>query len=137
MAGTSFFTGGENNVRGMLRFDASNPERPTWINSTQGTGTNDLSPHVIGGGMVYLPVGISGVLVLLGGADPLKFAHNQTFTPSSEEDILRPMAIVHVYDIETSTWLLDTSTYVWKSAYSPNLSAYTVPPIVSDEIGGE
>ncbi|KAL8855471.1 MAG: hypothetical protein Q9178_007882 [Gyalolechia marmorata] len=264
IGGTSFFTGGENNVRGMLRFDASNPERPTWTNSTQGTGTKDGSPHVIGGGMVYLPVGTSGALVLLGGADPLKLAHNQTSTPSSEEDdkyTLRTMAIVHVYDIETSTWfpvsttgrffrpsgrtdfclgvsrapddssfqitmyggspsngralddvwvlsvpsfrwiivndtdtqewisdlteigrsghtcvvwretqlivlggkyarppassvgsnnnvsvcdtsyspirLLDTSTYVWKSAYSPNLSAYQIPPIVSDEIGGE
>ena len=67
--GTSFFTGGANNVRGMLRLDASNPERPTWTNSSQGRVINDRSPHVIAGGMVFLPVGKSGALVLLGGAN--------------------------------------------------------------------
>ena len=33
--------------------------------------------------------------------------------------------------------LLDTSTYAWKSAYSPDLGAYKVPSVVSDVIGGE
>ncbi|KAL8850067.1 MAG: hypothetical protein Q9221_004993 [Calogaya cf. arnoldii] len=33
--------------------------------------------------------------------------------------------------------LLDTSTYDWKDAYSPDFDAYQVPPVVSSVIGGD
>lgn len=122
--GTSFFTGGANNVRGMLTFDASDPDHISWTNLTQGRTINDQNPHVIAGGMVYLPFGNAGVLLLLGGADvrviapdresPLTIAQptifaNQTFTPKWMRDnkwSMIPMDIVHVYDIETNTWLV-------------------------------
>lgn len=69
MSGTSFFTGGANNVQGMLEFDASNPNNITWKNYTEGHGLNGPSPGVIAGGMVFLPFGQAGVLLLLGGAN--------------------------------------------------------------------
>ncbi|KAL8850066.1 MAG: hypothetical protein Q9221_004992 [Calogaya cf. arnoldii] len=67
--GTSFFTGGANNVRGMLAFHASDPTQVSWTNCTQVGDISDSNPHVIAGGMVFLPVGTSGALLLLGGAN--------------------------------------------------------------------
>ena len=69
LSGASFFTGGANNVQGMLEFDASNPNNITWKNYTDGHGLNGPSPGVIAGGMVFLPFGQAGVLLLLGGAN--------------------------------------------------------------------
>ncbi|KAL8810986.1 MAG: hypothetical protein Q9200_002148 [Gallowayella weberi] len=96
--GTSFFTGGADNIRGMLAFDTSDPTHVSWTNTTQEGGISDNSPHVIGGGMVFLPIGISGALLLLGGANPKMFA-NQTFGPhwmaKNEWDMI-PMNVVHI-----------------------------------------
>ncbi|KAL8806598.1 MAG: hypothetical protein Q9182_001245 [Xanthomendoza sp. 2 TL-2023] len=46
--GTSFFTGGANNVCGMLEFDTSDPTHVSWMNTTQHGGISDNSPHGIG-----------------------------------------------------------------------------------------
>lgn len=69
LSGSSFFTGGANNVQGMLEFNASDPNNITWTNYTEGHGLNGRSPDVIAGGMVFLPFGQAGVLLLLGGAN--------------------------------------------------------------------
>ena len=62
MSGLSYFTGGANNVRGMLEFNASDPSHVTWKNHTEGQ-LDGPSPDIIAGGMVFLPFG------LLGGAN--------------------------------------------------------------------
>ena len=69
VTGMSYFTGGANNVQGMLEFNASDPGHVTWANITQGTGIHGTDPIVIAGGMVFLPFGEAGVLLLLGGAN--------------------------------------------------------------------
>ena len=69
VAGMSYFTGGANNVQGMLEFNASDPGHVTWVNITQGSGILGTGPIVIAGGMVFLPFGEAGVLLLLGGAN--------------------------------------------------------------------
>ena len=69
VTGMSYFTGGANNVQGMLEFNASDPSHVTWANITQGNGIDDSGPIVIAGGMVFLPFGEAGVLLLLGGAN--------------------------------------------------------------------
>lgn len=68
VTGMSYFTGGANNVQGMLEFNASDPSHVTWANITQATGIHGDGPMVIQGGMVFLPFGEGGVLLLLGGA---------------------------------------------------------------------
>ena len=82
VTGMSYFTGGTNNVEGMLEFNASDPGHVTWANITQGTGIHGTDPIVIAGGMVFLPFGEAGVLLLLGDASVL----------------------VHIFDIDSSTW---------------------------------
>ena len=67
--GISYFAGGANNVQGMLRFNASDLDRVIWTNDTQGSGISGVSADVIAGGMVFLPLRISSILILLGGAD--------------------------------------------------------------------
>ena len=69
VTGMSYFTGGADNVQGMLEFNASDPGHVTWTNITQNTGIRDTSPMAIAGGMVFLPFGQAGVLLLLGGAN--------------------------------------------------------------------
>ena len=82
VTGMSYFTGGADNVQGMLEFNASDPGHVTWANITQGTGIHGTDPMVMGGEMVFLPFGEAGVLLLLGDAN----------------------VIVHIFDIDSSTW---------------------------------
>lgn len=94
ISGLSFFTGGSNNVGGMLRLDASNPDDVTWTNQTKFSGSKGESvPEVLSGGLVYLPVGKAGILLLLGGSD----ANSSIFNMRSMENIA-------VYDIDSSAW---------------------------------
>ncbi|KAL8835214.1 MAG: hypothetical protein Q9170_003410 [Blastenia crenularia] len=112
MYGASFFTGGANNVRGVLAFDASKPTHISWKNLTQSGGISDNSPQVIAGGMVYLPVGKVGASLLVGGADPIVFA-SQTFSSTWMKDnkwSMIPMDVVHLYDIETNVWFPVTTS---------------------------
>ena len=54
----------------MIRFDASKPTAISWTNETEGAqGDGDSSPNRLGGGMVYIPKGTSGILLSMGGAD--------------------------------------------------------------------
>ncbi|KAL8637605.1 MAG: hypothetical protein Q9226_009104, partial [Calogaya cf. arnoldii] len=110
--GTSFFTGGANNVRGMLVFHAADPTQVSWTNSTQVGDISDSNPHVIAGGMVFLPVGTSDALLLLGGANPTTFA-NQTSGPNrlaKNKWNMMPMDVVHIYDIESNKWFPVSTT---------------------------
>ena len=122
MTGKAYFTGGANNVQGVLEFDASDYDHINWTNHTRSTG-----PGVIAGGMVFLPFGKAGTLLVLGGANvsvhgiltgissdgqqPLTFA-NQTFSGNwmrtNKWDMLS-MEVVHVYDIDSSTWSVTPS----------------------------
>lgn len=65
----SFFTGGANNEQGMLRLNISDPDNVSWTNQTKGNGLSGVDVDVIAGGMVFLPIGLSGVLLLTGGTD--------------------------------------------------------------------
>ena len=57
-------------MQGMLRFDESDSSRISWTNQTLGPGSSGISvPGSVAGGMVYLPVGKGGVLLLLGGSN--------------------------------------------------------------------
>ena len=119
MTGTSYFTGGANNVQGVLEFDASDYDHIIWTNHTRSTGLSGTSPAVIAGGMVFLPFGKAGILLLLGGANvsvhgilmaissdgqqPLKFA-NQNFLGNWTPTNILSMEVVHIYDIDSSTW---------------------------------
>lgn len=70
ISGLSFVTGGSSGVQGMLTFNASNPDDLTWTRHTERNETKTVSmPNVFGGGLVYLPVGKAGVLILFGGSD--------------------------------------------------------------------
>ena len=70
VSGLSFFIGGTENVGGMLKIDLSNPAHPSWTNqSAQLHSTGAEIPQMLGAGMIYLPMGRSGVLLLMGGAD--------------------------------------------------------------------
>ncbi|KAL8785291.1 MAG: hypothetical protein Q9195_008710 [Heterodermia aff. obscurata] len=68
VTGMSYFTGGANNIQGMLEFNASDSDHVTWANITQGAGLHGTVPIIVEGGMVFLPFGEAGVLLLLGGA---------------------------------------------------------------------
>ena len=122
MTGTSYFTGGANNVQGVLEFDASDYDHISWTNHTRSTGLSGTSPGVIAGGMVFLPFGKAGILLLLGGANvcvhgilmgissdgqqPITFARQDfsgNWMHKNEWDMLS-MDVVHVYDIDSSTW---------------------------------
>lgn len=68
VSGLSFFIGGLNSVGGLLKIDLSDPAHPSWTNQTaQLHPTGAKIPHMIGAGMIYLPIGKSGVLLLMGG----------------------------------------------------------------------
>ena len=69
VTGMSYFTGGLNNVTGMLEFNASDPDHVTWANITQGNGIHGTGPEVFAGEMVILPFGEAGILLLLGGSN--------------------------------------------------------------------
>ena len=68
VSGLSFFIGGYHNVGGLLKIDLSDPAHPSWTNQTaQLHSTGAMIPHTIDAGMIYLPIGKSGVLLLMGG----------------------------------------------------------------------
>ena len=69
-SGLAFFVGGTDGVQGMLRFDESDSSRISWTNQTLSNGSRGISiPDSVAGGMVYLPVGKAGILLLLGGSN--------------------------------------------------------------------
>ena len=70
VSGLSFFIGGGDNVRGLLKIDLSDPAHPSWTNqSAQLFSTGAEIPQMIGASMIYLPKGRSGVLLLMGGVN--------------------------------------------------------------------
>ena len=70
ISGLSFVTGGTSGVQGMLTFNPSNPRDLKWTPHTERNGTKTVSmPNAFGGGLVYLPVGKAGVLIMFGGSD--------------------------------------------------------------------
>ena len=103
VTGMSYFTGGANNVQGMLEFNASDPDHVTWANITRGTGIHGTGPTVIEGGMVILPFGEAGVLLLLGGANQRASSASSWSAQTSKRDMMS-MNVVHVFDIDSSTW---------------------------------
>ena len=70
LSGLSFFIGGTARVGGLLKIDLSDSAHPSWTNqSAQLHSTGAEIPQMVGAGMIYLPIGKSGVLLLMGGAD--------------------------------------------------------------------
>ena len=68
VSGLSFFIGGDNSVGGLLKTDLSDPAHPSWTNlSAQLHSTGAEIPQTFGAGMIYLPIGKYGVLLLMGG----------------------------------------------------------------------
>ena len=60
--GLGFYTGGFNVYDGMVEFNASDAEHPTWVNRTVG----EIGPTA-GGQMQFVRLGKKGVLVAVGG----------------------------------------------------------------------
>ena len=70
VSGLSFFIGGTDGVTGLLKIDLSDPAHPLWTNqSAQLHSTGAEIRQMIGASMTYLPIGRSGVLLLMGGAN--------------------------------------------------------------------
>lgn len=67
--GKSFALGGNSGIiQGFLYFDSSVPDSLTWTNVTQDATGNDV-PSNIGGAMIHVPMGRSGILLVIGGAE--------------------------------------------------------------------
>ena len=70
VSGLSFFIGGTTGVSGLLEVDVSDPVHPSWTNkSAQLHSTGADISQMIDPSMIYLPIGRSGVLLLMGGAN--------------------------------------------------------------------
>lgn len=52
---------------GLVTFNASNPDIPSWSNDTGGTSPTTQVPNVLESEMVYLPMGKAGVVLMFGG----------------------------------------------------------------------
>lgn len=110
--GLSFYSGGTDNIYGMVKFDASNPAAVSWTNETSvSPGDGDPSPNRFLGGMVYLPKGKAGVLLLLGGYFVLlldRIYHETTLIqiqPNVDPLEWFSFEWIDIYDIESNTWL--------------------------------
>lgn len=65
VSGLSFFIGGWDGIGGLLKIDTSDS---SWANeNTRIHSTEDVFPRIGGGGLVYLPIGKAGILLLIGG----------------------------------------------------------------------
>ncbi|KAK2734888.1 hypothetical protein FQN55_002457 [Onygenales sp. PD_40] len=102
----SFFTGGwDRPITGTLVFNATDDNNPRWTNVTQVIGDDAVeAPRMANGGMEYVRMGKSGVLVAFGGYDFEKKATNNTKYGTETGVDLRPMDKISVFDIESSTW---------------------------------
>lgn len=70
-SGLGFIYGGNTPyMSGMLRFDASNPDKLSWTNETLSNGSYGAQvPNLISGALVYIPAGKEGMLISFGGAN--------------------------------------------------------------------
>ncbi|KAL8710366.1 MAG: hypothetical protein Q9225_007302 [Loekoesia sp. 1 TL-2023] len=131
--GKSFALGGNNDiVKGFLKFDSSVPDNLTWTNVTKDAAGNDV-PSNIGGAMIHVPMGRSGVLLVIGGADS---SHEGTQYASGWpwDDV--PMDQISVYDIDSDKWYLITasgdvppisrSNFCYSVSRSPDSSSFQV-----------
>lgn len=70
-SGLGFIYGGNTPyMSGMIRFDASNPDKLLWTNETLSNGSYGAQvPNLISGALVYIPAGKEGMLISFGGAN--------------------------------------------------------------------
>lgn len=62
-------------MSGMIRFDASNPDKLLWTNETLSNGSYGAQvPNLISGALVYIPAGKEGMLISFGGANVRLFS---------------------------------------------------------------
>ncbi|OJD19156.1 hypothetical protein AJ78_00856 [Emergomyces pasteurianus Ep9510] len=98
----SFFTGGWTlPITGTLVFNGTDSANLQWTNVTKVEGEDAVeAARIANGGMDYVRLGKSGILVAFGGYDTSKKGTNTTATSQD----LRAMDKIGVYDIDSSTW---------------------------------
>ena len=87
----SFVSGGQDYVGGMVTFNSTNPQAPSWRNSTNA----DL-PYFWGGVSAFVRYGTAGILVSVGG-----FVSESTQGAVAQR---REMNSVQVYDVAEDKW---------------------------------
>ena len=89
------------NIEGLLVFNGSDPNGLKWTNETAD------APIIDAGSMAYIPLSEEGVLIAYGGVDTTatsnEFSNNCCYGTTD-------MAIIHVYDIASSTWYSVTAS---------------------------
>lgn len=97
--GMGFFTGGYDDIFGMVVFDS---KTMSWKNETSNRATS-LS---VRGQMVSTGYGNNGTLITIGGY----YRDTNVSTESGPNFELRDMSTIGVYDVSSSTWYNVTST---------------------------
>ncbi|OAX81767.1 hypothetical protein ACJ72_03888 [Emergomyces africanus] len=98
----SFYTGGwDIPITGTLVFNGTDSANLQWTNVTKVEGDDAVeAARIANGGMDYVRLGKSGILVAFGGYDTSKKGTNTTATSQD----LRDMDKIGIYDIDSSTW---------------------------------
>ncbi|KAJ5144651.1 hypothetical protein N7448_002043 [Penicillium atrosanguineum] len=131
-AGLGFVYGGrEPYMHGMIRFDASDPNNPSWTNETLNNGSHGVDvPRLNAGAMVYVPAGKEGMLISFGGGNI-----TQGLSPSSGWPFPSDWNVIYVYDIASHTWWMqkasgdppiDRTSFCAVVTESPDRSAFHI-----------
>ena len=111
----SLSVGGQDHVPGMIIFNSSNPQQPSWENVT-----SDNLPYFWGGVAEYARFGDAGVLIAIGG-----FLTESTEFQAAQ---LREMNSIQVYDIAGKKWSTVFTTGDAPVARSSACSAISAAP---------
>ncbi|KAL4904745.1 hypothetical protein BDW74DRAFT_154510 [Aspergillus multicolor] len=87
-------------MSGMVRFDASNPNKLSWTNETLNNGSfGEEVPNLHGAAMIYIPAGSEGMLIVFGGRN-ISVTLEENADPPIESD----WQLIYLYDIASHTW---------------------------------